>query len=79
MRIFHLGLTALPVEAMVETHRQYVDAIERGDAQTAMEVCDTEAFGTAERVVGQLMRGAQGLGRHVQVSRAVPLVTSTRR
>jgi DNA-binding GntR family transcriptional regulator len=67
-RIFHLGITALPVREMVETHRTLVDAIERGDLETAVHVCDVEAFGTAERVVGQLMRGAQVGGRHVSAT-----------
>ncbi len=67
-RIFHLGITALPVDEMVETHRRLVEAIERGDLDAAIGVCDIEAFGTAERVVGQLMRGVQVGGRHVQVS-----------
>lgn len=56
-RIFHLGITGLTVEEMLETHRQLVDAIERGDLATAVHVCDIEAFGTAERVLSRLVRG----------------------
>ena len=77
-RIFHLGITALPVDEMVETHRKLVDALERGDLETAVLMCDIEAFGTAERVVGQLMRGMQFGGRHVQVSATAPTPTTQR-
>lgn len=69
-RIFHLGIPVLPVADMVRTHETYVTAIETGDIDSAVHVCDIEAYGTAERVVGQLMRGVTINGRRIDVSPA---------
>lgn len=62
-RIFHLGIPVLPVAEMLETHEAYIRAIESGDADAAVHVCELEAFGTAQRVMEQLMTGVTGNGR----------------
>lgn len=59
-RIFHLGITGLTIDEMIETHRRLIDAIANGDVEAATHVCEIEAFGTAERVLNQLLRGSPG-------------------
>jgi DNA-binding GntR family transcriptional regulator len=67
-RIFHLGISALPVPEIIATHKRLVDAIEAGDNETAVRVCDQEAFGTGERVIEALIRGPSASGRHVGIA-----------
>jgi len=62
-RLFHIGIRALPSDQMEKSHLSLVEAIEQGDFDTAVRICEHEAFDTSERVLQLLLRepwGTQG-------------------
>jgi len=76
-RIFHLGITALPVEEMIGAHRRLIDAIESKDVVAALVVCEQEAYGTSERVVAQLIRGGADERGPVGAAPRIPTLSPT--
>ncbi len=63
---------------MVETHHKLVDTLKRENLETAVLICNIEAFSTAECVFRQLMRGMQVRGGHDQVLATAPTLTTQR-
>jgi DNA-binding GntR family transcriptional regulator len=59
-RLFHLGISALPVQDMEESHGAIVDALATKDMEQAVSLCEREAFGTARRVLQQFVQTATG-------------------
>jgi DNA-binding GntR family transcriptional regulator len=67
-RVFHLGISALPATEMAETHARLIDAIQNGDVNAALAVCEQEAFGTNNRVVARLLAGDAVAGRYIEIA-----------
>ncbi|MCW2529257.1 MAG: transcriptional regulator [Pseudonocardiales bacterium] len=61
-RIFHLGLATFAAQGMQPTHDALVDAIAADRVDDALEICRVEAYGTADRVLAQILGGPARAG-----------------
>jgi len=59
-RLFHIGIRALPSDEMAQMHLSLIDAIDHREVETAVTICEHEAFDTSKRVLQQLLHEPWG-------------------